>query len=140
MAAFRYHDQSCLRYAVSHLLSMVRDGDFLIGPGHDKCRTADGGQTDPGIGTVHDRKLLADERLRAGLVRHLADYTLQREVATPRSAHPAPVENVDHLGELAVLRQRDMVTSPLCRLSCIRVSRTALKFPELCPILGDSTL
>jgi hypothetical protein len=79
-----------------------RDGDFVIGPCHDECGAADRGKTDSGIGTVHDRELLADECLRTGFVCHLADYMLQREVGAPCGAYPALVEEVDHLAELAV--------------------------------------
>lgn len=69
MTAIRYHDQSCLRYAVSDLRGMVWGGDIVVSPGNDKCRAVDRAETGAGIGTVHDRDLLADERLRAGLVR-----------------------------------------------------------------------
>jgi hypothetical protein len=57
--------------------------------------------------------MLADERLWAGLVRHLADHLPQREIMTPGRACPVPVENIDHLSEPAALCHRDLVlTAP----------------------------
>src|SRR5215470_9968274 len=99
---------------------MLGDGDVVVRPGDDEGRGADLGEAGPGVGPVHDRGLLADERLWAGLVRHLADDPLQREIIVPGGAYPAPAENVGHLGELALSRHRDLVTPTLRLFGCVR--------------------
>lgn len=117
-----YLSQLRSRDEASDLGRVFRRGQIVVRAHQNECWALDGGKIGAGIRTVHDRVVLANERLGAGLVGHLANYPLQRNVVSATGMHPAPERVVDYLGELAALGKRDLVVAApyLFRRICAR--------------------